>query len=147
MCSKAVNNALVKVPFVATVKPNIQESTYEITLKPGAGFDPDVLSKVVSGAGFSVSGLKAVVQFNGVKIANDEHVFNNGLYMHFVNVTPQQLQGEKTITFIDKNVVSAKAFKKYAKLTTMKCYETGAMAGCCSKPAGATNNRVIHVTI
>ncbi|MCA6447437.1 MAG: heavy-metal-associated domain-containing protein [Chitinophagaceae bacterium] len=147
MCSKAVYNALLKVPFVAGVKPNIQESIYEITLKPGAGFDPDALSKVVSDAGFSVSGLKAVVQFNGIKIANDEHVFNNGLYMHFVNVTPQQLQGEKLITFIDKNVVSAKNFKKYAKLTTMKCYETGAMSACCTKPAAVNNARVIHVTI
>ncbi|MEL4403055.1 hypothetical protein AAEJ42_22755, partial [Shewanella algae] len=73
--------------------------------------------------------------------------FNNGLYMHFVNVTPQQLQGEKLITFIDKNVVSAKNFKKYAKLTTMKCYETGAMSACCTKPAGTSNTRVIHVTI
>lgn len=67
--------------------------------------------------------------------------------MHFVNVTPQQLQGEKLITFIDKNVVSAKNFKKYAKLTTMKCYETGVMSACCTKTAGTNNARVIHVTI
>ena len=137
MCSKAVYKALSAVPFVASVQSNIEASTYELSFKPGSKPDFDVLSKAVVNAGFSVSMLKVTAKFDDVKVQNNAHVTVNNQLFHFLDVVPQTLQGEKTISLIDKNFVTAKAYKKYDKMTTMACYESGTMDG----------RRVYHVTL
>ncbi|MES2005782.1 MAG: heavy-metal-associated domain-containing protein [Bacteroidota bacterium] len=137
MCSKAVYKALSAVPFVDKVSPNIELSTYELNFKPDTKIDFDALSKAVVNAGFSVSMLKVTTPFSNVKVQNDAHVVVNDQSFHFLNVTPQTLNGNKTIVLIDKNFVSAKAFKKYDKLTAMKCMESGVMDG----------QRVYHATL
>jgi len=137
MCSKAVYKALSAVPFVAGVQSNIEASTYELSFKPGTKPDFDALSKAVTNAGFSVSMLKVTAKFNDVKVQNNAHVTINNQLFHFLDVTPQTLQGEKTFSLIDKNFVTAKTHKKYDKMTTMACYESGKMDG----------QRVYHVTL
>ncbi len=137
MCSKAVYKALSAVPFVENVKANIQQSSYELNFKPGSAVDFDVLSKAVVDAGFSVSMLKVTTRFNNDKVENDAHITLNQQTFHFLNVSSQTLQGDKVITLLDKNFVTAKEYKKNSRLTRMKCYETGVMAG----------TRVYHVTI
>ncbi len=137
LCSKAVYKALSAVSFVEKVEPNIQQSTYELVFKKGASVDPDVLSKAVVDAGFSVSMLKLTAHFADVQVQNDTHITVNNQVFHFLNVPVQTLHGDKTITLLDKNFVTAKEYKKYGKSTAMKCYETGVMAG----------ERVYHVTI
>ncbi len=138
MCSKAVYKALSAVPFVEKVEANIQQSSYELVFKPGVVVNPDELSKAVVNAGFSVSMLKLTMHFADVKIQNDAHVTLNSQLFHFMNVSPQTLEGDRTITLLDKNFVSLKAYKKNSKATTMKCYESGNME---------SGQRVYHVTI
>jgi copper chaperone CopZ len=123
LCSKAVYNALSSISFVDKVKANIELSTFDLTFKPGNTVDLDALSKAVVNAGFSVQ--------------NDSHVMINDHLFHFINVSPQTIDGERMVTLVDKNFVSAKDYKKYGKLTTLKCYESGLMDG----------KRVYHVTI
>ncbi len=149
MCSKAVYKALSGVSFVEKVTANIQQSTYAISFKPGAKVDFDALSKAVTDAGFSVSMLKITTHFNDTKVQNDTHITLNGQTFHFLNVSPQILNGDKTITLVDKNFVTAKEYKKYSRFTTLKCYETGVMENCChSTDAKATSGaRVFHVTV
>jgi copper chaperone CopZ len=137
MCSKAVYKALSAVPFVAKVESDIEKSTYELSFKNGSKPDFDLLSKAVIDAGFSVSALKVTAKFNDVKVQNNAHVTLGNQMFHFLDVTPQTLQGEKTISLIDKNFVTAKAYKKYEKVTTMACYQSGKMDG----------QRVYHVTL
>lgn len=137
MCSKAVYNALSKVAFVEKVSPDIEKSSYEISFKPNTAIDLDALSKAVVDAGFSVSKLKVATAFNGAKIQNDAHIEVGNQSFHFLSVTPQTLNGTKTITLLDKNFVTAKEYKKNSKLTAMKCYETGMMNG----------QRIYHVTL
>lgn len=137
MCSKAVFKALSNVPFVAQVKPDIEGSSYEIAFKPGAAIELDALGKAVVDAGFSVSKLKVLASFSNTRIENDAHVVIDGQSFHFLNVTPQTLDGAKQVTVLDKNFVTAKEHKKNSKLTAMKCYETGTMNG----------KRTYHVTL
>jgi copper chaperone CopZ len=138
LCSKAVYKALSAVPFVEKVTANIQQSNYELVFKPGADVDPDALSKAVVNAGFSVSMLKMTMHFTDVKVQNDTHFTVNKQTFHFLNVPAQILHGDKTITLLDKNFVTAKEYKKYGKSTNMQCYETGTMG---------SGERVYHVTI
>lgn len=137
MCSKAVFKALSGVPFVAKVEPNIKLSTYDLSFKPGSKIDFDALSKAVTDAGFSVSQLKVTALFKGTKVENDAHMTLNEQQIHFVNVNPQTLDGERTISLIDKGFIAAKDFRKYERMTTMKCYQSGMMNG----------QRVYHATL
>jgi copper chaperone CopZ len=137
MCSKAVYKALSGVAFVDKVKPDIEGSSYEITFKKDNRVDFDALSKAVIDAGFSVSKLKVTTTFKEVKVQNDVHISFDDQSFHFLNVTPQTLSGTKTVTLVDKNFVSSKDYKKYSKLTSLQCYESGKMNG----------QRVYHVTM
>jgi copper chaperone CopZ len=137
MCSKAVYKALAAIPFVEKVQPDIEKSIYTLSFKPGSKVDLDALSKAVVNAGFSVSMLKITTQFSDAKVQNEAHVTMDNQTFHFLNISPQTLNGTKTITLIDKNFVSAKDYKKYGKLTAQPCYTSGTMNG----------QRVYHVTI
>jgi copper chaperone CopZ len=147
MCSNAINKALQKVPFVQSVRPDIKNSAFEIVFKPGQHVDIDALKFAVEDAGFSIGTLKLTGSFDNVKIANDEHVKIGTDNFHFLNVSSQVLNGEKTITMVDKDFVTAKEFRKYSAATKMKCIQTGKAASCCEKEGLPAGTRIYHVTI
>lgn len=147
MCTKAINKALEQVPFVQNVKVDIKTSSFLVTFKEGAAVDFDVMKKAVEDAGFSVAKLKVTGVFDKVDIQNDTHVQIDGKTFHFLNVSKQTLQGEKAITLVDKDFVSAKEFKKYSAATSMACVKTGKAQTCCTKEGIAADTRIYHVTI
>lgn len=147
MCSKAIYKSLTAVSFVQEVKSDIKNSSYNIVFKEGSSVDFDALKKAVIDAGFSVARFTANILFNEPEVKNDTHVKLDGKTFHFINVQPQALNGEKTVTLIDKNFTTSKEYKKYSKFTTMKCYETGVMENCCIKKNGTAGERIYHVTI
>lgn len=144
MCSKAIYKSLEKVPFVQTVTSNIKQSSYTVTFKENANVDFDVLVKAVTNAGFSVTKMLATIYFNNVGIENDKHVSIDNKTLHFINVKKQNLNGLQTLTLIDKNYVDKDLYKKYSKLTTYKCYQTGTMQSCCSIKEA---QRIYHATL
>lgn len=146
MCSKSIFKSLQKVSFIQDIKVDIEGSGYELTFKPGANVVIDDVKKAVEKAGFSVASLKVTAMFPKTEIANDAHVTINGTNLHFLDVKPQTIQGEKTITIVDKNFLSAKDNKKYSQYTKMACFHTGMMASCCSKN-GQPSGRIYHVTL
>jgi copper chaperone CopZ len=146
MCSKSIYKALVAVPFVQDVQSDIKNSAFIISFKENESVDFDPLKKAVTDAGFSVASFKMVANFTKQDIINDTHVIFDNKTLHFLNVQPQNLEGGKTVLVVDKNFVTAKDQKKYSKLTTMKCYETGVTESCCTK-TNTASTRVYHVTI
>lgn len=147
MCSNAINKALLSVPFVAKVTPDIRNSAFLIEFKSGHEVEIDAIKKAVEDAGFSVGGLKVTGHFNDVKIANDKHVEVGKNVFHFLNVSDQSLNGERTIIVVDRDFVTAKQFKKYSAATKMTCVKTGRAAGCCVEEGVPAQARVYHVTI
>lgn len=143
MCTKAINEALKTLPVIESVKPDIKNSAFIIQFKPGSSVDPDALKKAVEDAGFSVARLSLTGEFTNVKIEKDAHVNIEGRTYHFVNAGSQTLNGEKTITMVDKYFVPAKDYKKYAAATKMACIQTGKAASCCTDVA--QNTRIYHV--
>jgi copper chaperone CopZ len=146
MCSKAIYKSLVKVPFIKTVVPNVEKSTFEITFKDDAKVELDDVKKAVQDAGFSVASMQVKVTFSNADVYNDAHVIAGGSVFHFLDVKKQTLQGDKEITVVDRNYVSVAKYKKYGKYTKMKCFETGMAASCCPKDIG-TAKRIYHVTL
>lgn len=146
MCSKSIYEALQKVNGIENVKANIKESSYSIVFKKEGTVNPDDLKKAVEDAGFSVAKLQLTVSFENAAIKNDEHISVAGINLHFLNIEPQTLTGEKVLTILDKNFESSKEFKKYAQYTTMKCFTTGIIESCCGDK-GMPGQRIYHVTI
>ena len=146
MCSKAIYKALLKVPFIKSVDPNVEKSIFTIQFKEGDKVVPDDVKKAVENAGFSVASMHITAFFSGTEVYNDAHISMGGSTFHFLNVPRQTLQGDKTVTIVDKNYLPAAQRKKYGKYTTMKCFETGLKETCCPKDH-VTSNRVYHVTI
>lgn len=140
MCTKAINKALLQVPFVKEVKPDIKSSSFEIVFKEGQHLDFDVLGKAVEDAGFSVARLQLKGQFDNIQVENDKEVRISGNTFHFMHVNNQTLNGEKTIMLVDKNFLSSKDFKKY----------NATAKGAPSQNAKATSNeggRIYNATI
>ena len=146
MCSKAVQNALQNVPFVARVQVDIKNQQYNLTFKEGAVPDFDALGKAVDDAGFSVASMKVTATLPAAEtLQKDEHVQIGGQYFHFLNANKQQLEGSVTFSLVDKAFVTAKEFKKYSSLSKMACVQTGRAAACCAK--GEAEARIYHAII
>jgi len=147
MCSKAVFNALTGVPYVEKVQPDIQASTYQISFRPGANIDPDLMARAVTDAGFSVAKLELSGEFPETTIGKDSHItWNNHVY-HFVQSSAKSIKGKQTIRLVDKMFVSAKEHKNYARLTTMACFATGTRQTCCPPAGNAISTRIYHVIL
>lgn len=147
MCSNATQKALKTLPFIESIDTDLNTTTFLLTFKPNSKVDLDQIREKVEGAGFSVATLKVTANFDQVKVENDTHIPFGGQTLHFMNVKPQVLTGEKEITVIDKDFVPAKTYKKFSAQTKMACYATGTMAACCQSGAKPAGKRVYHVTI
>ena len=147
MCSNAINKALQKVSFVESVESDIKNSSFAIVFRKDASVNIDALKEAVEDAGFSVGGLRLTGLFNELKIASDQHIKIGNSHFHFISVKDQVLNGEKTVTVVDKNFISEKQFKKYSSATKMDCIRTGKAGTCCRNEGLAEGERVFHVTI
>ncbi|NOT50796.1 MAG: heavy-metal-associated domain-containing protein [Chitinophagaceae bacterium] len=147
MCSNAINKALQGIPFVESVKSDIKNSSFDIVFKQGTAISIDALKDAVEDAGFSVGGLKVTGTFSDVKIEKDKHVKIGNDNFHFLNADNRVLNGEQTITVVDRNFVTEKQFKKYAASTKMECIKTGKTGSCCEKDGITAGERIYHVTI
>src|SRR5688572_285587 len=147
MCSNAINKALQKVPFVESVRSDIKNSTFAIVFKQNAAVNIDALKDAVEGAGFSIGSLKMTGAFSDVKIDKDTHIRIGNDNFHFLDVDSKVLNGEQTITVVDKDFVTEKQFKKYSAATKLSCIKTGKAASCCEKEGIAAGERICHVTI
>lgn len=146
MCSKAINKALEATPFVQSVKADIKNSAFDIVFKENAEVDIDGIRKAVEDAGFAVGNLKLTGTFKDVAVENDKHIQIDKKYFHFVNTSNQVLNGEQTVTIVDKDFLAAKQFKKISQTTKMTCIQTGKAGGACCKEL-EPGTRVYHVTI
>lgn len=147
MCSNAINKALKAVPFVESVKSDIRNSAFDIVFKQDQPVDLGNIKDAVEDAGFSVGSLKLTGNFNGIKIANTQHVKIGEAEFCFLNVPEKTLNGEETITVLDKNFVTAKEFKKMSSSGKMDCLQPSKASACCGADAQAGNEKVYHVTI
>lgn len=147
MCNNAIYKSLKAIPFVASVESNVKNASFEILFKENAAVEIDALKDAVEDAGFSVAAFTVTGKFDNVSVSNDKHIVVGNRHFHFLKVNDQVLNGEKTITIIDKGFLSVKNFKKYSTATSMACMQTGKSASCCEKEGVAANTRIYHVTI
>jgi copper chaperone CopZ len=144
MCSNSIHKALIKLPFIDSVRANIKTSSFDIQFKKELQVDIDQLRKTVEGAGFFVAGLTVNTSVPAQTIEKDAHIELDGRLFHFLNATGQSIAGPISFQIVDRGFVPAKTFKMNRKLTGMSCYKTGVTESCCSQAAG---RRIYHVII
>lgn len=147
MCSNAINKALQKVPFVESVRSDIKNSSFSIVFKTGMEVNADELKKAVEDAGFAIGGLKLTGNFSAVSIDAAGHAKIGSMLYHFLGAGGQVLNGEYTVSVVDKNFVTAKQFKKISAAEKAGCLETGTADKCCPGDSLAPDTRVYHVML
>ncbi len=147
MCSNAIHKALLEVPFIESVKSDIKNSAFNMVFRNDKEVNIDALRNAVEDAGFSVGSLKMTGNFHELKIKNDQHVVLGRDVFHFLGVRDQVLNGETTITVVDKNFLSARQFRKISGASGMTCVQTGKTDKDCLKEGVPVEARVYHVTI
>jgi len=114
MCSNSINKALKTLDFVREVDADVKTYTFEISFKPNAYIDFDMIRKKVENAGFSVVSFVATILFNNVHVTNSQPVAIEDKTFLFVNIKDQSLDGVKKIKVLDKGFVSPKEYKRNA---------------------------------
>lgn len=149
LCSKSILKSIEKIPFVQSVKADIQTSGFEIEFQENQVIDFDQIKKAVEDAGFSVARLDVQAIMSETAIQSDSHIEMGGVLLHFMNVKKQQLEGATKLRIIDKSFLPAKDYKKMSQYTKMTCFQTGVMESCCTSTASTpkTSKRVYHVTL
>ncbi|HTJ11529.1 MAG TPA: heavy-metal-associated domain-containing protein [Dinghuibacter sp.] len=118
MCSNSIYKALVALPFVEKVAPDVEHSSFAIVFKGTP--DIDALKQAVVGAGFSVDKLTLTISLDHVPVRNDAYVTLDGLAFYFVHVTDATLNGETTLRVVDKGFLPAKVYKQYSGAAAAK---------------------------
>lgn len=147
MCNNAIYKALKALPFVASVESDIKKASFDIAFKKEERVDIDALRSAVEDAGFSVAAFTLTGNFNNLQVADDKHVVIGDTHLHFLKANERVLNGQQTLTVVDKGFLTAKNFRKYAAATKMDCVQTGKAGACCKKEGMSEGTRVFHVTI
>jgi len=129
MCSNAINKALSKLEFVSSVEPDLNKSAFIIQFKQGAAVDFDLMRKKVEEAGFSVAKLEVVAMFDQFQLKKNQVSNWNGMEFYLLQGKDQTLNGEYTITILDKHFVLPKEYKRLSALTAAESYKTGMSNG------------------
>jgi copper chaperone CopZ len=132
LCAKATEKTLRTLPFITDIKPDLMRNVFVITFNNSAPVNFDQISKAVHDAGFFVNSLKSTVNTDKVKVEGNSFSYGTNTYQ-VMNGTEKPLNGEVTLTLIDKGFAPRSVTKKYL----------GQIAG--ATPANA--GRVYHVAI
>lgn len=146
LCSKAINKALLKLPFVDRVDVDLQTSVFTIEVKNEQQINLDDIQRSVEDAGFSIGNLWVTMLFKNDPVQKDSHLLKEGLNLHFLGVKDQLLNGEVKLRMVDRNFVTLREFKKFAAMSSLNCVKTGYMSSCCGK-SSKEGVRIYHVTI
>jgi copper chaperone CopZ len=147
MCNNAIYKALKALPFIASVESDIKNASFNMVFKNDAVADIDAIKNAVEDAGFSVATFKLTGNFDHVNIADDKHVKIGDRHFHFIKVKDQVLNGEQTITVVDKDFLTLKNFKKFSAATKMGCIQSGKTDACAESEGVAKGTSIYHVTM
>lgn len=125
MCSQATERSLKTLDFIGSITPDLNKNVFVLTFKKDKPVNLDLIKKKVEDAGFSVGNLLATFNFNNVKVDDNGQAIANGNVYRFVNAKDKILNGAVKATVVDKNFISASAFKKKSATVKFDSYANG----------------------
>lgn len=114
MCSLSTQKSLTTLDFIGLIKPDLNKNIFYIQFKPGKLVNLDAIRQKVVSAGFSVSKLVAIYNFNNLRVSDKFTYTREGATYEFIDGHDQLLEGSTRFQVIDKGFVSGKILKKYS---------------------------------
>jgi copper chaperone CopZ len=115
MCSNSVEKLIRKLGFIRDVQMDLNKTEAILYFLPGSNIDFYAIAAKVRDAGFSVRYVSAVVEFTNVAAENHK-IYNLGTSrLAFIETGNQNLDGEKNIIFIDKDLINKDEFTKWRR--------------------------------
>jgi copper chaperone CopZ len=112
LCAKATEKSLRTLPFITDIKPDLMRNLFVITFKTDAAVNFDQISKAVHDAGFFVNSLKSTLNTEKVKVDGSSFSYGTNTFQ-VMNGADKSLNGEVTLTLIDKGFAPKSVTKKY----------------------------------
>jgi copper chaperone CopZ len=134
MCSRAIYKSLQKVSSVSAIQEDIEHSSYHIQFNDPEKVSFENLKKAVQDAGFTVARMEVKANFKNIDVASDSALKINDFIFYFVDISRQNLNGDKKLLILDKDFLLEKDRKKY----------TGNYN---SLPSSNGGERIFHVTL
>lgn len=125
MCSRATETSLKSLGFIESITPDLNRNVFVLTFKTDQPVDFDQIKDKVEDAGFSIGDLSATINFNNTVLKEDGRAKVDGAVFQITNANSKTLNGPVTARILDKNFVSAAAFKKNAATIKSATYNTG----------------------
>ncbi|MFZ9847341.1 MAG: heavy-metal-associated domain-containing protein [Flavobacteriales bacterium] len=120
-CSRSVEIALKKLPFVDSVKMDLKKTEAFVFFKNGAKVEMYKVAKAVVDAGFSVRFLNANYQFSNTIISDNLCVNIDGNNYTFIKTNQRNLSGSVNLKFIGENYMSKTDLNAYKALMKSTC--------------------------
>ncbi|MFM8806002.1 MAG: heavy-metal-associated domain-containing protein [Sphingomonadales bacterium] len=110
LCSKAIHQALEKLPFVQKVSAQIKESSFNIVAKPGASIAPDQIRDAVEEAGFFIGALYLTRAATSEAVEVNKPIKDGERY--YAVLEAAQRGEAKTYQILNEHFLTEKAYAK-----------------------------------
>lgn len=121
MCTRSTEMSIRKLDFVDSVKMDLAHTKGVITFKKDMPVSVEKIAKAVKDAGFSVRYLKAGFLFTSQPVNSDGCFTYDNAHYKFIGKENTILTDEKIMTFIGKEFMPHKEFKKLEKNLKSNC--------------------------
>lgn len=125
MCSRATETSLKSLNFIESIETDLNKNVYLLKFKKDQAVNLDQIKAKVQDAGFSVGELSATVVF--AQTALDEQGMGQlgKTAFRIVNAKNKVLDGPVVVKVLDKDFISAYAFRKKASQLKLESYANG----------------------
>jgi len=113
MCSRAIYQSLIDLPFVKEVTPDLKESSFLLIFRDSVLIEPDAIRRQIEDAGFSI----ARFSFDLTTVSGDPFIGGiwsvQGMQLILLRSTdpPSEIKGE--VVFVDRGFLTDKQYKPY----------------------------------
>lgn len=119
-CSYATQKSMLKLSFVKSVEMDLNSTLAYVYFKDSTTVDINALVQSVYDAGFSVSGVEVVFDFENSITFNSSGFLYEGKQYSFYESTSVPLLGEHKVLFVEKKMMSKSDFKKVKSVINEK---------------------------
>mgnify|MGYP003331874961 CR=1 FL=1 len=98
-------------------------------------------------AGFFISNLQLKISIYNKKIGADNYLMENGTYYHILNGKNEVFSGNLTLELVEKEYLTAKAFKKVSSAFEQTCYKSSGLTDCKIPSVDNPGAPIFHVRL
>lgn len=125
MCSRATETSLKGLSFIERITPDLNRNVFVLSFKKDQAVSLDQIKKKVQDAGFSIGELSATILFNQTNVDEQGMASLDRTIFRIVNARNKTLNGPVTAKILDRDFISASAFRKKAAELKVETYATG----------------------